>query len=98
MDIIVLGVSGLLIVKYVVNALKTAGLSSKLALPAAVLIGLALAVCSQFGAQSPVFQVWFEKVLTGLFMGLGAAEVYNAGSIANRTLDIRQAELELKTA
>lgn len=83
MDIVILGVSGILIVKYVVNALKLMKLPSNLALPAAVVIGIGLAICSQFAGMYPQFGVWFEKVLTGLFMGLGAAEVYDAGKRAD---------------
>jgi hypothetical protein len=98
MDLVIMGVSGLLIVKYIINALKQMGLSTKLALPAAIIVGIALAVANKFAVDSVVVKAWFETALTGLFIGLGAAEVYDAGKRADNTLDIRQAELELKTA
>ena len=60
----------------VVNLLKKLGLSSKLALVAAVVVGIALNVGNYYLGGEGAYQA----AATGLIIGLGAAGVYDLGS------------------
>ncbi len=60
----------------VVNLLKELGLSSKLALVAAVLVGVVLNLANYYLGGEGAYQA----AVTGLIIGLAAAGVYDLGS------------------
>jgi len=76
-DWAVFGVAGALVVKRLVNVLKTLGLPAKFALMAAFVIAAALLAANTFMEASPVFALWYERVWNVLFYALLAAEVYD---------------------
>lgn len=77
MDFAVFGLSAVVVVKLVVNVLKLLGLSTKWAMPAALVSGILLAVANQLASEFPAFLVWYRVVFAGLIAGLGAAELYD---------------------
>jgi hypothetical protein len=89
----VYGLSGLLAVKYLVNAAKAMGMSTKFALPLAIAIGILLSAGIQVAQMYPAFALWFRVVMIGLFAALGAAEVYDIGARANIRNEIAEAQL-----
>lgn len=74
----VFGIAASVVVKLLVNALKALGLPSKLALWAALIVGVALGVCNQFATQSPAFATWYHVVFSGIVAALVASELFDA--------------------
>lgn len=92
-DFAVIGISGVLVVKYLVNALKLLGLPVKFALLTAIIIGIALSIAVQIATTSPQFSLWFEQVMLGLFVGLGASELFDFVKRSDIALDLKMEEL-----
>ena len=79
MDFAIFGISAVLLVKLMVNIIKQYGLSTKLALPAAVVLGVLLSILNQVAILFPEFAFWYKTIWTGVVVGLVAAEVYDVG-------------------
>jgi len=82
----VYGLSGVLVIKYMVDAAKVMGLPTKFALPLAIVLGIILSAGVQVAQMYPAFALWFKVVMLGLFAALGAAEVYDVGRRADKML------------
>lgn len=76
---VVYGLEGALVVKYLVNAAKAMGLPTKFALPLAIALGVLVAGAVQYAGMNAIFAMWFKVGMTGIFAGLAAAEIFDAG-------------------
>lgn len=76
-DWTVFGVTGVLVVKRLVNVLKRLGLPTKYALLAAFVVAACLLGANTLAGMYPLFLVWYERVWNILFFALVAAEVYD---------------------
>jgi len=76
-DLVVFGVAGAFWVKIIVNLLKKAGLAERLAIPAALVVGIALAVCAQIAGTNAGFATWFGVVVGGVTAALVAMDLYD---------------------
>jgi hypothetical protein len=76
-ELLIFGVAGSVWVKTIVDLIKKAGLPDSLAIPAALIVGVALAVCSQVALTDPVFALWFQRVVEGITAALVAMNLYD---------------------
>lgn len=77
MDIMVFGISGIVLVKIAVEILKGYNLVEKLWLPAALAIGVLLSVLNKLATMYPAVAEWYKVIFVGLAVGLAASELYD---------------------
>lgn len=76
-ELMVFGVSGIVVIKLLVNVAKKLGLASKYAFHAALVLGLLLSILTALAEQHPALLFWYLRVMVGLFAGAGATELYD---------------------
>ncbi len=76
-DILVSGVSLIVIILGLVEFAKKLGLSGNILTVASMLIGIALGVLFKLAAMYPAINPWFEVAVFGLACGLAACGIYD---------------------
>jgi predicted aspartyl protease len=76
-ELLFFGVLASFWVKTIVDLIKKAGLSDKWAIPAALVVGILLAVCNQLAAMFPQFALWLKVIVGGVTAALAAMNLYD---------------------
>ena len=76
-ELVIFGVAGAFWIKTIVDLLKMAKMPTAFAIPAALIVGIALSICNQIALTNPVFALWFQRVVEGITAALIAMNLYD---------------------
>ena len=79
MDLVVFGVSGIVVITLAVELLKRFGVvQGDQAIVAAIVVGVVLSVANRLMAIVPGFEAWYQVVVIGALAGFAASGLYDA--------------------